>query len=661
MRSDTGESLDGSGGLHGYVIARDGSDAERFLTTLHERCWLHGLGWIKLGAAGQMLERSIIDRSVAAPERLVFEAAPILAKPLKQDHKSRRPIVHDGDILDTLAACPPLTPEEQKAVEKLKAEAKERIKPQAESLRASTSRRMRRRSSRAPASRRRRPLRRSRADAAACCCPIQCWSSPTRSWRDARSATCWPIPSASMAACWPIRSRASRMAAPPPWSCCAGATDIPGSSHSRMAECHTLNGLAREKRAGADHQAGNLVPEAPRCRWRQHPIQERATGHQVRGAVGNGGQAATALIAAKVPFYQRGNKLVRPVVVAAQTFHGRATTVAQLVEVELPYLRDTLCRNSRWFKFDMRSKKWLAAHPHKEASLVLLKKFGDWKFPVIAGIITTPTLRPDGTILSQAGYDPATRLLLIDPPDMPEIPEQPTKADALAALELLSDLLVEFRFDDDGGVSRAVALSAMVSTVCRGAYPVLPMHVVDAPAAGSGKSYLLSLVSLIATGQEMPVLGSGKDEVEMEKRIGAELIHGQTLICIDNVVGELGGQALCQLIEQHRPSVRVLGKSQNVEARGTTFFANGNNIIIVGDLYRRVVRCRLDTKMERPEERNFQSNPKEMILADRGKYIAACLTIVPRLHRGQAAEPVPATWLVQRMVGYGALGAGVAG
>ena len=132
FNSDTGESLEGSGGLHGYVIARDGADAERFLTALHDRCWLHGLGWIKLGAAGQMLDRSIIDRSVAAPERLVFEATPILSKPLGQDQESRRPIVHDGEVLDTQAACPSLTAEEQRRVEQLKAAARERIKPEAE-------------------------------------------------------------------------------------------------------------------------------------------------------------------------------------------------------------------------------------------------------------------------------------------------------------------------------------------------------------------------------------------------------------------------------------------------------------------------------------------------------------------------------------------------
>jgi hypothetical protein len=135
-RSDTGDRLPDSGGWHGYVVVRDGTDAERFLATLHDRCWLNGLGWIKLGAAGQKLERSIIDRMVAAPERLVFEAPPILEKPLKQDQESRRPIVREGEILDTLAVCPVLTPKEQKAVAKLKAEAWEQIEPEAQGVRA---------------------------------------------------------------------------------------------------------------------------------------------------------------------------------------------------------------------------------------------------------------------------------------------------------------------------------------------------------------------------------------------------------------------------------------------------------------------------------------------------------------------------------------------
>jgi hypothetical protein len=108
-RSDTGKQLPGSDGMHIYVAVQDGTDIERFLKTLHARCWLAGFGWMMVGAGGQLLERSIVDRMVGAPERLVFEGGPILEPPLRQDKESRRPIAVQGDALDTVAACPPLT------------------------------------------------------------------------------------------------------------------------------------------------------------------------------------------------------------------------------------------------------------------------------------------------------------------------------------------------------------------------------------------------------------------------------------------------------------------------------------------------------------------------------------------------------------------------
>ena len=177
--------------------------------------------------------------------------------------------------------------------------------------------------------------------------------------------------------------------------------------------------------------------------------KQRSAGREVRSAVEDGGPSRRDPAEAKVPFYQRGDKLVRPVVLPVETFHGKTTSAAQLVEVDLPYLRDMLCRKSRWVKLDRRGAAWVEIHPPAEAAIALLKRFGDWKFPIIAGIITTPTLRPDGTILSTPGYDPATKLLLIDPPPMPDIPDNPTKDDALAALNLLKDLLVEFPFVDE--------------------------------------------------------------------------------------------------------------------------------------------------------------------------------------------------------------------
>src|SRR5262249_42524743 len=54
----------------------------------------------------------------------------------------------------------------------------------------------------------------------------------------------------------------------------------------------------------------------------------------------------------------------------------------------------------------------------------------------------------------------------------------------------------------------------------------------------------------------------------------------------------------------------------------------GNNIVLVGDVVRRVLLCSLDPELERPELRRFKSNPVQTVLADRGKYIAAALTVV---------------------------------
>jgi len=77
-RTDTAQRLPGSENVHIYVAVRDGADIDRFLRTLHARCWLAGLGWMLVGTAGQLLERSIVDRMVGGAERLVFEGPPVL-------------------------------------------------------------------------------------------------------------------------------------------------------------------------------------------------------------------------------------------------------------------------------------------------------------------------------------------------------------------------------------------------------------------------------------------------------------------------------------------------------------------------------------------------------------------------------------------------------
>ena len=129
-RADTGEALPESDGVHVYVAAKDGADSERFLRALHDRCWLAGFGWMMVSTSGALLERSIVDRMVGGPERLVFEGGPVLVPPLQQDKESRRPIAVDGAALDTVAVCPPLSIVERARLDELKARERARLAPE---------------------------------------------------------------------------------------------------------------------------------------------------------------------------------------------------------------------------------------------------------------------------------------------------------------------------------------------------------------------------------------------------------------------------------------------------------------------------------------------------------------------------------------------------
>lgn len=339
-------------------------------------------------------------------------------------------------------------------------------------------------------------------------------------------------------------------------------------------------------------------------------------------------EAEAALIDAGSPFYVRGGSgIVRPVVEEMAAAHGRRAKVARLSQVTTSSMIDHLSRSAHWVKFNQRKKDLVPTDPTPAIASIILEREGEWLFPVISGVITTPTLRPDGTILSNAGYDHQTRLLLVEPPTLPPIPDNPTKDDALAALQALNDLLVDFPFVDQP--SRSVALSALITPVARGALPVSPLHATTAPVPGSGKSYIVDLASCIGTGEPAPVIAAAPKEEETEKRLVSALIGGQSIISIDNVNGQLGGDLLCQMIERPVVQPRILGSSKlvKIESRATCF-ATGNNIQLVGDMTRRVVVCSLDPGVERPELRRFKSNPRQVVLANRAKYIAACLTIL---------------------------------
>ncbi len=339
--------------------------------------------------------------------------------------------------------------------------------------------------------------------------------------------------------------------------------------------------------------------------------------------------AEMALIESGLPLFHRGGELVEPCVERVQAYGGDETQIVTLKGVEEPRLLDLIAQSSEWEKFDRRERKALPCAPPPIAARMLLARAGHWNLSHISGTVTTPTLRPDGSILSEPGYDKQTQLYHVADQKiaLPPMSKKPTRKEALAALALLESVIAEFPFADDK-LDKAVALSALMTPVLRPALDVSPMHAIKAPTYGSGKSYLVNCASAIAIGAACPVTTAGKDEAETEKRLDAALLKGQAVISLDNINGELCSDKLAVAVEQRRVSVRPLGASKTLEIDNrATIFATGCNILVRGDMVRRTLLCSIDPNEETPEKRTFTRSPFDDILADRGKYIGAVMTI----------------------------------
>jgi putative DNA primase/helicase len=100
------------------------------LRTLFKRFWLTGFGWHYLSRAGIPLKRSLVDEFVYGAERVIFEGPPVVLSPLKQDQKARQPIVLGHEVIDSKAACPDLTQEEETEFAALVEADKKRLAPE---------------------------------------------------------------------------------------------------------------------------------------------------------------------------------------------------------------------------------------------------------------------------------------------------------------------------------------------------------------------------------------------------------------------------------------------------------------------------------------------------------------------------------------------------
>ena len=301
-----------------------------------------------------------------------------------------------------------------------------------------------------------------------------------------------------------------------------------------------------------------------------------------------------ALIAAGLPIFARAGTLVEPVSETMTAANGRKTVIARLRALCPDSLLEPVAEAAIFQRFNRKRNSWVDVDPPLQLVRMMLVREQRWTIPRVSGIITTPTLRADGSLLTTPGYDPRSELYLLPGLQLSPIPEHPTEEQARAALDLLVDLFAEFPFKDKP-LDRSVALSGLLTALVRGSLPTAPVLLVRADTPGTGKSYLVDLIAMIATGRLCPVITASKNAEETEKRLGSVLLSGTPIVSLDNCTHDLGGELLCQLTERPVVKIRILGRCEMPECEcRTAVFATGNNITFKGDMVRRGLVCNLE-------------------------------------------------------------------
>ncbi|OAI43519.1 hypothetical protein AYO38_02635 [bacterium SCGC AG-212-C10] len=226
------------------------------------------------------------------------------------------------------------------------------------------------------------------------------------------------------------------------------------------------------------------------------------------------------------------------------------------------------------------------------------------EIPRIKGIADAPFVGLDGALVTANGFDAATGIYCNMPVELRDIsiPFAPTADQVHSAVALWEDLLHDFPFVSQS--DRANALSFGLTPFVRPYFDdITPADLVTGTTKGSGKGLLVDTISNVATGREcrriwMPF----KSEEETDKRFIGLLHAGERHIHIDNVEGKIDSPTLAMFLTAREYGGRILGSTNSTTwAQRIQLHISGNNVVLGGDIPRRVVPVRLAPNVERPD------------------------------------------------------------
>ena len=309
------------------------------------------------------------------------------------------------------------------------------------------------------------------------------------------------------------------------------------------------------------------------------------------------------------------------------------------------------CRFRQYKIIDNEPRECRVSPPDALATKVCETASRGDHIPTIQGVLECPSMRPDGTLILEKGYDVATGYFLASNLVLPPIPDQPTPEDLERCINKLR-LLFSGERDGKYGFFWAnaekdwvVPVAAFLALLARPAItpPIggVPAFIFRGTTPGCQKGTIVDVVCILATGRSAPISSWPTEKEEQEKEIGSVAMASAPIAFWDEVQ-EAPGRVLVNgrlhtALTADQTSFRVLGISQMpvLPWRSVVFFA-GNNFTIDPNLARRAICVNLESPVEKPAELSpdqfVWSDPRQEAQDNRGDYVAAGLTILRYFH-----------------------------
>lgn len=564
--------LRGVCGQRFYVVISNGADTPRFAQGLRDALALRGLVWCEVSKSGRLLERFPFDMAVFQPERLDFAAGPDCIAPLEWQPPQWQTW---NDVGPYLAASNLHTVTEGE---------RRRI---ADTLRSA---------------------RRAKADAAAM--RRAEWVKETGRGIADRSQMD-PTLAEGIA-----RAAVERMVLLPAFE----LTDEDGETVS-------VGDLL--KNPGQHHLRRFHDPLDPD--YRNDPrvavFLARAGGAPRIFSHAHGGQSWLCMRAIPEVLIGQIHETVDQIRIALERddcgLYRSGDGLAWINEQDarmLPLAREALgLRLQRHFNvLKRRQNKWVPADLSTRGLDAVLSEASTLPLPQLNAVVHGPFALADGSVVDTPGYDPASQVFYAA--CSPHSPRARRQLGLPETNEVLRQLWFPAQyFPLTTAEGRGALLAALLSAVVRPSIAIAPGYYITAPAAGTGKTLLASVIGALQTGELVASSPWPGSEEERRKTLFASALQGASFVLFDNAGRGtmLDSAVLSQQITSPSLEGRVLGLSRTERRPNRlTIVLTGNNLTVSGDLNRRLFPITMDARAEHPWQREFPFHPVSYVLAN---------------------------------------------